>query len=280
MLLTDSIMSETESQVVKTTKRRTRKTAAAKTAKTAAKTTKKRVRRVKKAKAPAVSQEPVVEETVAPAETVETTTETVAASSAPAQTEEASSSSAQETTTESSSTSAASQLNQNVQTVNETFEQLNALVDTLLKTVHSSGFAQRELRVVNKSYKNSLKNLQKVADEILAQSLKRGEDVQKLLNKRTRKNKGKSNPNSGIQKSHPAHAHLAAFMGMQEGDPVSRVDALKAISSYVREHDLQVPNNRRTFYLKGDLHTLFPDRETMGYTQIMASIGPFFNKSQ
>ena len=69
-------------------------------------------------------------------------------------------------------------------------------------------------------------------------------------------------------------------MGIQEGDPVSRVDALKAISSYVREHDLQVPNNRRTFYLKGDLHTLFPDRETMGYTQIMASIGPFFNKSQ
>lgn len=275
MLLTDSIMSETDSQVVKTTKRRTRKTAAAKTA---AKTTKKRVRRVKKAKAP------VVEETVAPAETVETVTETVAASSAPAQTEQASASSTQETTTESStetsSTSASSQLNQNVQTVNETFEQLNALVETLLKTVHSSGFAQRELRVVNKSYKNSLKNLQKVADEILAQSLKRGEDVQKLLNKRTRKNKGKSNPNSGIQKSHPAHAHLAAFMGIQEGDPVSRVDALKAISSYVREHDLQVPNNRRTFYLKGDLHTLFPDRETMGYTQIMASIGPFFNKSQ
>jgi len=274
MLLTDSIMSETESQVVKPTKRRTRKTAASKTAaaKTAAKTTqKKRVRRVRKAKAP------VVEETVAPAETVETTTETVAASSAPAQTEQASASS---TTTETSTTSAVSQLNQNVQTVNETFEQLNALVETLLKTVHSSGFAQRELRVVNKSYKNSLKNLQKVADEILAQSLKRGEDVQKLLNKRTRRNKGKSNPNSGIQKSHPAHAHLAAFMGMQEGDPVSRVDALKAISSYVREHDLQVPNNRRTFYLKGDLHTLFPDRETMGYTQIMASIGPFFNKSQ
>ena len=277
MLLTDSIMSETESQVVKTTKRRTRKTAAAKTG--AAKTTKKRVRRVKKTKAPAVSQEPVVEETVAPAETV---TETVAASSEPAQTEQASSSSetASSTTTESSTTSTASQLNQNVQTVNDTFDQLNALVETLLKTVHSSGFAQRELRVVNKSYKNSLKNLQKVADEILAQSLKRGEDVQKLLNKRTRKNKGKSNPNSGIQKSHPAHAHLAAFMGMQEGDPVSRVDALKAISSYVREHDLQVPNNRRTFYLKGDLHTLFPDRETMGYTQIMASIGPFFNKSQ
>lgn len=277
MLLTDSIMSETESQVVKTTKRRTRKTAATKTAaaKTATKTaTKKRVRRVKKTK------EPVVEETVAPAETVETTTETVAASSVPAQTEQASASSAQATTTETSSTSAASQLNQNVQTVNETFEQLNTLVETLLKTVHSSGFAQRELRLVNKSYKNSLKNLQKVADEILAQSLKRGEDVQKLLNKRTRKNKGKSNPNSGIQKSHPAHAHLAAFMGMQEGDPVSRVDALKAISAYVREHDLQVPNNRRTFYLKGDLHTLFPDHETMGYTQIMASIGPFFNKSQ
>lgn len=267
MLLVVSIMSETESQVVKTTKRQTKKTSAAKTTaakttkKAAAKTTKKRVRKVKKV-TPAVVEEPVSQETV----------ETTTVSSTPVQTEE--------TTTESSATNALSQLNQNVQTVNETFEQLNVLVETLLKTVHSSGFAQRELRVVNKSYKNSLKNLQKVADEILAQSLKRGEDVQKLLNKRTRKNRGKSNPNSGIQKPHPAHAHLAAFMGLHEGDPVSRVDALKAISKYVSEHDLQVPNNRRTFYLKGDLHTLFPDRETMGYTQIMASIGQFFNKSE
>ena len=268
MLLVVSIMSETESQVVKTTKRQTKKTSAAKTTKkAAAKTTKKHVRKVKKV-TPAVVEEPVSQENVSALDTVETTT----VSSTPVQTEE--------TTTESSATNALSQLNQNVQTVNETFEQLNVLVETLLKTVHSSGFAQRELRVVNKSYKNSLKNLQKVADEILAQSLKRGEEVQKLLNKRTRKNRGKSNPNSGIQKPHPAHAHLAAFMGLHEGDPVSRVDALKAISKYVSEHDLQVPNNRRTFYLKGDLHTLFPDRETMGYTEIMASIGQFFNKSE
>jgi chromatin remodeling complex protein RSC6 len=79
---------------------------------------------------------------------------------------------------------------------------------------------------------------------------------------------------------HPAHPLLATFMGVDEGAPVSRVQALKAISTYVREHELQVQENRRTFYCKGDLHNLFPDRETMGYTDIMREIKPFFPAKQ
>ena len=57
-------------------------------------------------------------------------------------------------------------------------------------------------------------------------------------------------------------------------------EALKAITNYVKEHQLQVPDHKKTFYLKGDLHTLFPNSETMGYTDIMREIKTFFPPAQ
>ena len=269
-------MTETEvvttPQTTKTTTKRVRKTAGAKktaTKKSATKktasasgTTKKRVRRVKKT-ATKETVAPAVEETVAPVETV---TETASTTETATATETAS----EETT----------QLNQHVGTVNAVFEQINTQLDELVKTIHTSGFGPRELRAVGKSYRNTSKVLQRVQEELFSLSLKRADDFQRLLNKRTRKHKGRSNPNSGIQKMHEAHPLLATFMGVEEGSPVSRVQALKAISAYVREHDLQVPSNRRTFYCKGDLHNLFPNSETMGYTDIMREIKPFFPSKQ
>ena len=269
-------MTETEvvttPQTTKTATKRVRKTAGAKktaTKKTASAsgTTKKRVRRVKKT-ATNETVAPAVEETVAPVETV---TETATASTATESTTETATATATEETT---------QLNQHVGTVNAVFEQINTQLDELVKTIHTSGFGPRELRAVGKSYRNTSKVLQRVQEELFSLSLKRADDFQRLLNKRTRKHKGRSNPNSGIQKMHEAHPLLATFMGVEEGSPVSRVQALKAISAYVREHDLQVPSNRRTFYCKGDLHNLFPNSETMGYTDIMREIKPFFPSKQ
>jgi chromatin remodeling complex protein RSC6 len=260
-------MTETEvvttPQTTKTATKRVRKTTGAKktvTKKTASAsgTTKKRVRRVKKTTANETVA-PAVEETVAP---VETETETATATATETATEET------------------TQLNEHVGTVNTVFEQINTQLDELVKTIHTSGFGQRELRAVVKSYRNTSKVLQRVHEELFSLSLKRADDFQRLLNKRTRKHKGRSNPNSGIQKMHEAHPLLATFMGVEEGSPVSRVQALKAISAYVREHDLQVPSNRRTFYCKGDLHNLFPNSETMGYTDIMREIKPFFPSKQ
>lgn len=268
-------MTETEvvttPQTTKTATKRVRKTTGAK--KTATKktdpvpgTTKKRVRRVKKTTANETVA-PAVEETVAPVETV---TETATASTTETATATATATATEETT----------QLNQHVGTVNTVFEQINTQLDELVKTIHTSGFGPRELRAVGKSYRNTSKVLQRVQEELFSLSLKRADDFQRLLNKRTRKHKGRSNPNSGIQKMHEAHPLLATFMGVEEGSPVSRVQALKAISAYVREHDLQVPSNRRTFYCKGDLHNLFPNSETMGYTDIMREIKPFFPSKQ
>ena len=291
-------MSETE-VMTKTTKttttkkpRRTRKTAGTKktaTKKTASSgTTKKRVRRVKKSKTVEETTTPTVEETVAPVETVapatteETTTtsstETVQTAGSTETTTSTDSSST--TTTEATTETLTTQVSQNLETVNTAFTDLNTQIGALVKLIHSSGFGNKELRVVGRTYKNTLKVLTRVQDELLSIALKRGDDAQRQLNKRVRKHRGKSNPNSGIQKMHPAHPLLATFMGEDEGAPVSRVQALKAISTYVREHELQVVENRRTFYCKGDLHNLFPERETMGYTDIMREIKPFFPAKQ
>lgn len=254
-------MSETENQVVqktKTTKRRVKKTASAGKTKT---TRKRRVKKTKQVAEPAV----VVEETVAPVATTETTATPTETST--------------ETSTE-TTTPTVVESNENFDAVTSAFQQITSLSSTAFNTIHSAGFGQKELRLVSKAYKACLKALQKVQDETLVQSLKRGEELQKLLNKRIRKNKGKSNPNSGIQKKHPAHPMLAAFLSVDEGSPVSRVEALKAITNYVKEHQLQVPDHKKTFYLKGDLHTLFPNSETMGYTDIMREIKTFFPPAQ
>lgn len=265
-------MSETETQVVqktKTTKRRVKKTASAGKTKT---TRKKRVKKTKKVVEPVVVEPVVVEpavvvkETVAPVEVVESTATVTKAKPTKS--------------TKSSTPEVTSESNEHFDSVTSAFNEIASLSSTAFSTIHSAGFGQKELRLVSKAYKACLKALQKVQDETLVQSLKRGEELQKLLNKRIRKNKGKSNPNSGIQKKHPAHPMLAAFLSVDEGSPVSRVEALKAITNYVKEHQLQVPDHKKTFYLKGDLHTLFPNSETMGYTDIMREIKTFFPPAQ
>lgn len=247
----NGIMSETGTvQKKTTTRRRVKKTAGSTTKATASKTATakpKRTRKVKKTES-VPEPEPVVEETQQ--ETVEVVSE-------------------DEGSTE---------LEQKLQAVTQALSDASALVQTALEVLHGAGFTQRELKVVGKENKSLSKVQQKLQDQIFQLSLKKTEELQRLLNKKTRRNKGKSNPNSGIQKQHPCHARLAEFMGVDEGHPVSRVEALQAISKYVSENDLQVPEKKRTFYLKDDLEVLFPDWEedAMGYTQIMGAIKPFF----
>jgi len=175
---------------------------------------------------------------------------------------------------------AESEFSQQLQSVGNDFNEMSKLLTNVLNTVHSTGFGQRELRLVHKSCKNMFKLVNKVQDEVLTQSLKKNEELQKTITKRNRKNKGKSNPNSGIQKKHPAHDKLAEFLGVDAGFPVSRVEALKAVSAYVRDNNLQVETNKKTFHLKGKLSSLFPNTEVMGYTEIMKAIKPFFPPAQ
>jgi chromatin remodeling complex protein RSC6 len=175
---------------------------------------------------------------------------------------------------------AESEFSQQLQSVGNDFNEMSKLLTNVLNTVHSTGFGQRELRLVYKSCKNMSKLVNKVQDEVLTQSLKKNEELQKTITKRNRKNKGKSNPNSGIQKKHPAHDKLAEFLGVDAGFPVSRVEALKAVSAYVRDNNLQVETNKKTFHLKGKLSSLFPNTEVMGYTEIMKAIKPFFPPAQ
>ena len=175
---------------------------------------------------------------------------------------------------------AESEFSQQLQSVGNDFSEMSKLLTNVLNTVHSTGFGQRELRLVHKSCKNMFKLVNKVQDEVLTQSLKKNEELQKTITKRNRKNKGKSNPNSGIQKKHPAHDKLAEFLGVDAGCPVSRVEALKAVSAYVRDNNLQVETNKKTFHLKGKLSSLFPNTEVMGYTEIMKAIKPFFPPAQ
>lgn len=56
---------------------------------------------------------------------------------------------------------------------------------------------------------------------------------------------------------------LATFLSLQPGEEVTRPDVTRAITAYVKENELQVPSNRKTFSFDQKLATLF-DRE-VGY---------------
>lgn len=56
---------------------------------------------------------------------------------------------------------------------------------------------------------------------------------------------------------------LKHFLNLQPGDEVTRPDVTKAITTYVKENNLQVPSNRKSFAFDEKLATLF-DRE-VGY---------------
>ena len=110
---------------------------------------------------------------------------------------------------------------------------------------------------------------------------------------RKKSGKKRANHNSGIMKAHPVSKKLTAFMShayalqdppLDPKEEYSRVDVLKAISSYVKTMDLQdkTPGQGKYINLDKHLKKIFPELknkkgdERLRYTLIMKHIGDHF----
>lgn len=75
-------------------------------------------------------------------------------------------------------------------------------------------------------------------------------------------------------------AELAAFLGMASGELISRAEVTKAVSKYVKEHDLANPENRRQIVPDATLVKLLKlDPEAPGmvaYLQLQRYLKPHF----
>lgn len=156
----------------------------------------------------------------------------------------------------------------------ESLDELNNTFDMVFTLLKKKSISRNTLKDVDKKYKLIQKNVLKFNNMIHNEYYRLITTV--IKTKRKRVKRGKSN--SGLQKKHLVDNKLLQFMNLDEGELVSRVDALRSISSYVKEHNLQIPERRVSFTVEGKLKTLFPDKEELKYTQIMGQLKNFFPK--
>ena len=127
--------------------------------------------------------------------------------------------------------------------------------------------------------------LQKIK-KLISTELKHVQELRKVAKQETKKKKrkksssGKPN-NSGIMRKFKIPKKLQKFMGT---DIASRVDALKFISAYARENDLQDENDKRFIEIDDNLALIFPvligktGKERLCFTSIMTHISSYFPK--
>ena len=133
--------------------------------------------------------------------------------------------------------------------------------------------------------------LKKLASDI--KKLQRNYEKEKGRGRRKDKSKRRGNTNSGIMKAHPVSDVLSKFMKhayslqdppLDPRDEYSRVDVLKAVSSYVKTMELQDKQPGQGKYINLDKHLkkVFPKlkkakgEDRLKYTLIMKHIGPHF----
>jgi chromatin remodeling complex protein RSC6 len=120
---------------------------------------------------------------------------------------------------------------------------------------------------------------------------KRYSGLASTLEKKTKRKQSDSKPRakSGFSKPAPLSAELATFMNLPHGSFASRTDATKAIISYVKEHKLESPENRRQWNPDEKLNKLLkPEKflkkeglplEPLGYFNVQRCLSQHFTKA-
>lgn len=130
----------------------------------------------------------------------------------------------------------------------------------------------------------AMKELNLVLKRVVAAQAKRIKDLEKAAAKGSGKKRRVANPeakkNNGFNKPARVTPELAAFLGIPADQMISRTDVSKIVYNYIKEHNLQNPNNR-TFInpddkLKGLLKV--PADQDLRYFNIQRYLAPHYIK--
>ncbi|VVA99852.1 unnamed protein product [Arabis nemorensis] len=77
----------------------------------------------------------------------------------------------------------------------------------------------------------------------------------------------------GIMKPRPVSPEMQDVVGLSE---IPRTQALKRIWAYIKENDLQDPQNKRDILCDEKLKKIFDGKERVGFLEIAKLIGPHF----
>ncbi|CAL9100321.1 unnamed protein product [Musa textilis] len=82
-------------------------------------------------------------------------------------------------------------------------------------------------------------------------------------------------PARGITKPRPVSPAMQAVVGVPE---IPRTQALKLIWAYIKEHNLQDPENKKIIVCDEKLKAIFGGRDRVGFLEISGLINPHFSK--
>ena len=105
-----------------------------------------------------------------------------------------------------------------------------------------------------------LLNIISSAKSVQADVKKLQKDFAKMQKEKSKKKRRQSSDKkkepSGFAKPTPLTDAMCVFLELKKGSFLSRTDVTRGISKYIREHDLQNPNNRREIFPNKDLRKL------------------------
>ena len=111
------------------------------------------------------------------------------------------------------------------------------------------------LEKVNVEIENLRNSSGKVKGVKFLRSLKKNLETLRSRSSRVMKSskpKRVTNTNSGFHKKVPVSKDFAKFAGWDPSEKYSRVDVTRYICDYIRQHDLQNPDNRREILVEND----------------------------
>ncbi|KAF2320967.1 hypothetical protein GH714_032245 [Hevea brasiliensis] len=79
----------------------------------------------------------------------------------------------------------------------------------------------------------------------------------------------------GIMKPRRVTPEMAEFVGASE---ISRTQTLKLIWAYIKEHNLQDPDNKKIIICDEKLKKIFGGRDRVGFLEVAGLISPHFLK--
>jgi hypothetical protein len=103
--------------------------------------------------------------------------------------------------------------------------------------------------------------------------------LEKKSKKKAKTDDDKPKTKSGFSKPAPLSEELAKFMGLPSGSLVSRTDATKAIINYVKQNNLEEPENRRHWNPDATLNALLKPEKFLKHNEegIASELLGYFN---
>ena len=120
--------------------------------------------------------------------------------------------------------------------------------------------------------------------ELKADLLKLRTEFKKFKKQVTKMNKDpeaeKNKPLTGFSKPMNLSLELTQFLGIKPDELMARTNVTKAINSYVKEHSLQNPENKRELILDDKLRTIITpkDGETVTFFNLQRYMSPHYKK--